>query len=343
MPHCKLTDCPMERDGKCLEGKGLACPNLVADAALDEPSNAKDAAEFDVAPVPKPTLVRLYTGRPLEISEARLLTQHRRARVVTLVGPKESGKTSLLARLLQLFQLGPVGAHNFAGSRTLPMFEELNWLATIESGVATPTMGRSNRQHDNSLLHIKVRDGRGERPPIDVLLNDVAGETFPEAIASEGTCRSLGCLQRADHLIVLVDGGALAGASLRQDSMSKARTFVDRALQAQLIDSRTILHLVISKLDLLSDPGNSDSATEGQIIASELEATFLRLFQHQVAGVRSWRVAARPMNGSMPTSGTITDLFSSWVEDSHRYSPIPREALGAPSFSRDISRFGQSW
>ena len=129
--------------------------------------------------------------------------------VVALVGMPQCGKTSFLARLHQLFQAGPVGGFDFAGSQSLPHFEELNWLATIESGTPEPRMLRSSSQFDNSFLHLAVRS-IDKRTRVELLLNDITGETFEKAVASQQKCENLVALARADHLVVLVDGGALA-------------------------------------------------------------------------------------------------------------------------------------
>jgi len=281
---------------------------------------------------------KLYSGLPLEITEAREFTRKARAVVVALAGMKESGKTSLLARLHQQFQAGPVGGYDFAGSRTLPRFEELNWLATIESGVNSPKMERSSRQFDNSFLHFTVRKQKGETAPIDVLLNDISGETFPEAIAAESVCEQLLGLRRADHLAVLVDGESISNRNLRHDHCAKVKNFIQRVLQTGQIGKQTVLHLVISKLDALTKAGQQAESTAA---VKKLEADFRLLFEKQVATIHYWQLAARPLDGSMPTEEIIAKLFATWVESTYRHTNFSTNSHITRSPARDFCRFGE--
>ena len=239
--------------------------------------------------------------------------------VVALAGMPDSGKTSLLARLHQLFQAGTLTGFDFAGSRSLPRFEELNWRATLESGVSRPDMLHSSAQFDNSFLHLAVRPtGGGAR--VDVLLNDIAGETFKTAIEVQSACEKLVALARADHLVALVDGEALADADLRYLHLNQVCDFLQRVAQGEQCGGRTALHLVVSKLDRLS--GNTAEV-------EKLEATVSRQFLGKFGSINFWRIAARPMDGSLPTNQPICELFAKWVTTTYRY-PVP----AMPSFDR---------
>jgi hypothetical protein len=248
----------------------------------------------------------------------------------------ECGKTSLLARIHQLFQSGPVAGYDFAGSRTLFRFEEINWLATVESGVGTPKMEHSSQQYDNSFLHMRVRSKSAVTEPIDLLMNDISGETYPEVIIAQSACEHLLCLQRADHLAVLVDGAAIADRDLRHDHCAKAANFVQRLLQVGRIGSETALHLIITKLDELKKDGEQ---AENLQAAADLENDFDQ-FGSRVARIYKWRLAARPMDGSLPTEDVIADLFAAWVGSSYRYQRFPVPPLDPACIGRDFSRFG---
>jgi len=341
MPSCKLPNCTIAKDGRCLEGRGAECPNLIRENASELPESAvpTEGSNFSVPNLQTyPATEALYSGLPLEIAEAQELSRRGRAIVVVLAGMTESGKTSLLARLHQQFQGGPVGGYDFAESRTLPRFEELNWLATLESGVGAPTMKHSSRLEDNSLLHFAVRRRDSCAPEtIDLLLNDISGETFPDAIAAESVCEQLVCLPRADHLGLVVDGAALADRSRRHDHCAKAKNFVERVLQTQQIGKSTVLHLVITKLDELR---RGDHAVENEQAATDLEAEFVSRFTPKVAKIHCWRVAARPRDGSMPTVTTIADLFAMRIGSTYRYLTCRVPDPDLRVVARDFCRFG---
>jgi hypothetical protein len=286
---------------------------------------------------PYPPSESLYSGLPLEIADAREFTRRSRAIVIALAGMKESGKTSLIARIHQQFQAGPVAGYDFAGSRTLWQFENLNWQATVESGVGSPMMERSSRQYDNSFLHFTVRQPVSGAEPIDLLVNDISGETFPEAITTESVCQQLVCLRRADHLALVADGEAIADRSFRHDHCAKTKNFVQRVLQTGQIGKETVLHLIISKLDVLL---KKDRASENNEAAARLETEFKSQFKNRVAKIYTWRLAARPIDGSMPTESTIADLFGVWVGPTFRYPKIPRNDSASADCARDFCRFG---
>lgn len=338
MPRCKVRECTIAIDGRCLEGRQGNCPNLLPDDEKEvvspPPLELPGLSDSRTPPVSPTT--PLWSGAPLEIVEAREFTENARTMVVALAGMIECGKTSLLARIHQLFQSGPVAGYDFAGSRTLFRFEEINWLATVESGVGTPKMEHSSQQYDNSFLHMRVRSKSAVTEPIDLLMNDISGETYPEVIIAQSACEHLLCLQRADHLAVLVDGAAIADRDLRHDHCAKAANFVQRLLQVGRIGSETALHLIITKLDELKKDGEQ---AENLQAAADLENDFDQ-FGSRIARIYKWRLAARPMDGSLPTEDVIADLFAAWVGSSYRYQRFPVPPLDPACIGRDYSRFG---
>jgi hypothetical protein len=322
-----------------LEGRKEDCPNLLPDDLPDATAaQLSDAFGESGSTVRRyPPTEALYAGLPLEIAEARELSGRARAIVIALTGMAESGKTSLLARLHQMFQAGPVGGYDFAGSRTLPRFEELNWLATIESGVGSPTMEKSSRKYDNSFLHYTVRHHLDGCEPVDILLNDISGETYPEAIAAESVCEQLFCLRRADHLALVVDGEAIDDRNRRHDHCAKAQNFVQRVLQTGQLGKQTALHLIITKLDVLN---REDHKAENDAAATRLEADFVAQFEPRVAKIHLWRLAARPLDCSRPTEETVAALFAIWVGTTYRYTNTDARRPAPVEHARDFCRFG---
>jgi len=327
MPRCKLADCPVAKDGRCLEGHGESCPNLIVEEVpLTSAANA-----------PVPTRKRenesafesLPSVSPLELAEARFFSRRGRAVVVALAGMPECGKTSLLARLHQMFQSGPVAGFDFAGSRSLPRFEELNWMATLESCEGRLKMIHSSAQFDNSFLQLTVRpSGGGSRT--DVLMNDIAGETFKTAINSKSTCAGLCSLSRADHLAVLIDCAALA-SNQRNEHIVQAGDFLERVTQDGQCGSHTALHIVISQLDCIKDKIS---------VVERLETDLRTRFRHLFGSMNFWRIAARPQDGSFPTMEIISKMFASWVQTTHRY-PVPTlNQVPRANWARDFCRFG---
>ena len=329
MLSCKLDNCTIARGGRCLEGLGADCPNLTFDSgepiSTAESSTASERSEpTQIAFEPLPGMA------PLEIAEARNFSRRGPCKVVALCGPSDCGKTSLLARLHQLFQAGPLLEFDFAGSQSLPRFEELNWLATVESGASEPKMERSSSQFDNSFLHLAVRSTE-TGTYTELFLNDITGETFKKAVASQSECEKLIGLARADHLVILVDGEALATATLRHYQIEQTRDFLQRVIQSAQCGLHTSVHIVTSKLDKL---------VGSEQVVDKMDAEIATLFQALVGKLNFWRIAARPMDGSYPTNDRIKELFASWVRTTYRYpEPIP-SLIPRNTWARDFCRYG---
>src|ERR1035441_7479697 len=101
MLHCKIPACTVSIDGRCLEGRGVNCPNLLPEdapaATVDASLESVETAELQGSIYPETE--SLFSGLPLEVDEAREFSQQGRAIVVSMAGMSESGKTSLIARL----------------------------------------------------------------------------------------------------------------------------------------------------------------------------------------------------------------------------------------------------
>lgn len=324
MPRCKLPNCPVARDGRCLEGQGPSCQNLIAETEAIEPTPITPPVERQ----PESLFEPLPGTAPLDVEEARYFSKRGRAVVVALVGMPDSGKTSLLARLHQLFQAGTLTGFDFAGSRSLPRFEEMNWRATFQSGVSKPDMLRSPAQFDNSFLHLAVRPGGGGAR-VDLLLNDISGETFKTAIDVQSSCEKLVALARADHLVALVDGEALANADLRYLHVNQVCDFLQRVTQGRQCGAQTALHLVVSKLDRLSS---------SIAVVEKLENKISQQFFGKFGSIGFSRIAARPMDGTTPTNRPICELFAKWVTTSHRYPAPTMPAVTRITWARDFCR-----
>src|ERR1700681_3664985 len=110
---CANPDCRVADDGKCVEGYELSkCPFYGKSAEEVTP-----AAE-EVGERTQTSSIALSLGNSLDAPSASGLMRRSLSRVVGIVGSFDSGKTSLIAGLYDLFQLGTVGNVKFAGSAT---------------------------------------------------------------------------------------------------------------------------------------------------------------------------------------------------------------------------------
>jgi hypothetical protein len=337
MARCKLKGCPYNQDGRCVENQLPNCPNLVSDGEEESGGEGESANATGAVAMPlDSSLEDLYSGDKLTVEEATQILQSTAAQVVVLGGMVESGKTTLIARIFEMFQAGFIADFGYTHSRTLVTFDQLSWHATMECEGATPTTEHTYRAENNLFIHLCIRRKNHLEPPVELLISDIPGEIFPEAVADEVECRNLSALARADHLVLFLDCGILRDAAERHDHCGKVSGFVSRALQTGQIGRHTIIHLVVSKCDLLPN----DEASE----AARFVANFIDRFQathsSQCGGIHPWRLAARPEHPSMPTLSEIERLFGMWLRESQRHDRTRTPTLSRGDSQRDFCRFG---
>jgi hypothetical protein len=334
MPRCKNTNCPYDRDGRCIENLLPNCPNLSTDAATPTDEAAPPPVETSEIPT-GPQFEDLPSGKKLTVAEATQILQSKPAQIVVLGGMVESGKTTLIARIFEMLQNSPVANHNFAASRTLAEFDKLSWHSTMESQGANPTTEHTYRSENNHFLHLRVR-AVDNAAAMDVLICDIPGEIFPEAVAEEGVCLDLCALRRADHLVLFLDGAVMCKIHDRHDPCGKILDFVDRAIQTGQIGLHTALHLVISKCDML--PQSPDD--EVLLFVNSTEQSFRERYAGKFGDLKTWRIAARPVHPVLPTVETIEEIFGTWITTSHQQVNGAVEAPRRTGFTRDFCRFG---
>ena len=127
--------------------------------------------------------------------------------MIAVIGPRDSGKTSLIASVYDLFQEGPVGDIRFSRSRTLHAFEQTCHDARAASRRGVPHMNRTPIG-DVRFYHVEIGCGEAEER-LSLLLGDRAGEEYLAAADDVAVVPSFTEVIRADTLTVLVDGARL--------------------------------------------------------------------------------------------------------------------------------------
>lgn len=329
MLKCSQTKCRIAETGVCLEGHKQGCPHLLP----DNPDDTDPWADKDAPPAQRPH--RFHTGEKLTASEASRILSDRPARVVLCVGAQWSGKTTLLARLGEMFRDGSFEEFRFAGSSTLCAFERATWRATITSGAVRPDTPRTERRENDTFLHLRVHQKDEPRCEIDLLISDLAGETFPTAVASLEFCAEQCALARADHLVLFLDCFCLVNSAKRHSECDNARTFLQRVIAVRHEPAALHVHVVFSRWDYVD---RHEHRLKQEKFCEELKSDLTRRFGNSFASLGFRHIAARPTNGATPTNGEIQLLFARWLE-----APLytPPSAIGRNrNAARDFSAFG---
>lgn len=302
--QCSNPDCKIAETGTCVEGlDSSACGNY------GKPLRVLDGAlEVDEGAVPE--LVSLPHADRLSPDEARDLLPRARARVVAIVGPHDSGKTSLISGLYDQLQDGPITPFAFRGSQTLHAFEQACHDARAASQRGTPHSERTKRG-EVRFFHLELMHQiAGE--PINLLLGDRAGEEYREAGDDTTVAAEFVEVERADVVTLLVDGKRLVHDSHRHNAREEMLLILQALNDAEIIPVGARLAIVLTKIDVVSASANAER------VEADLAKILARLNSHFVdrfGKISVFRVAASPTELGVKRGAGVAELFSFWLED----------------------------
>ena len=171
---CKQTACKILINGKCLEGlKQENCPHFDSENSFEQERNITEDLN-DSSLNKEENLINVHSGEVLSLKSASKIMRSFLTKLVVFVGEPNSGKTTLLAMLNQLFQEKPFCDYLFAGSQTLLSFEKICFLSRIDSGKKRMDTERTNDQSPK-LFHLCVRKQDFSLPIQSILFTDVSG------------------------------------------------------------------------------------------------------------------------------------------------------------------------
>ena len=334
MLRCSKDNCEIEKTNVCLEGHEQSCPHLVPEeGSTDLLPNEAAQAETDIERKLEP--YHFHTGEKLTIHEASKLMNERPTRVVLCAGAQFSGKTTFLAKLGEMFRNGTFSGYRFAESLTLCAFERASWFATITSGVSRPDTRRTFHRENDTFYHLRVHPKDDVARQSDILLSDLAGETFPDTLASRNFCANLSALSRADHLVVFLNCEQLADPSSRHPEANNAREFLQQvcSVKHELKDLR--VQVIFSRWDCIENNSEKDTHVK---FCERLEADIRERFAKCFAALKFLRIAARPLNSIEPTNDRIQSLFEHWIDSPLYQSRVVASRNHQPM--RDFCAFG---
>lgn len=287
----------------------------MTDTNLDEDEYDADLpdsdAEQSTSSAQQSTLdsIQLPGGRPLDTFEADELLRQFDAKIIAVVGERDSGKSTLISALLRQFKRSPFNNLLFAGSRTMLGFEEKAWNVHAASGNLQPTTARTSVEEGLHFLHLALASVDAPGQHIHLLLSDRAGETYRGARDVPSTGVSLPELGKSHLLVFILDGGRFADPLLRAEAEAAVRVFIRGLLDAGIIGMSNQIQVIVTKYDLIAArPDN-----EAILALDATEQGLSRLTEGRVAGFSLIRTAAQPDPGSTVEAGTgLAEMLSGW-------------------------------
>lgn len=330
---CDNGDCEFGKDERCIEGLSLdECPHLRRISINDIPEVAEE--EAPVAKIEE--AIELDSGEPLDREAASDLQCRRLSRSIGLIGPNDSGKTSLFAGLYDLLQCGSISGVAFAGSSTLIGFEKVCHLARAASRRATPHTERTSAGLEATFFHLDLRPDGGE--VLSLFIGDRSGEDYLGATDELSRADEFFEIRRADCVTLLVNGEQLVDAEKRHEVKAMTPQIVDALIEAGAVRAGCRLAVVLTKKDAVITSQHAERATRE---FDALVAAIGEAHGGHLGEVRAFTVAASPKGCEQVTRGEgVAELLLFWLEEAPVSSVQNIQSRAA--MPRMIDRFGHA-
>lgn len=305
---CANPDCKVAETGRCVEGlETVSCPHY--GRARDEDADVSDTNSSEREPGAG---ISLPPADSLSATLASGLLCEGEGRVIAVVGPSDTGKTSLIASLYDLFQEGALASIDFAGSSTLHAFEQACHDARAASQRGTPHINRTPLG-DVRFYHLRLFLSN-QGGAVHLLLADRAGEEYVHATNDPTLALDFHEIRRADVLTVLVDGKRMLDVAGRHQIRSEIMMILQSMLDSTVIERPVRLALVLTKSDHVAQAAERARA-EGDF--SRLCDDVDRVYGARFAEVRRFRIAASPQSDALPRGAGVEDLLNFWLLPRH--------------------------
>lgn len=215
--------------------------------------------ELELETPPAPEKIRVSSGAALSTDDIYKIAARESAKMIVLIGPVASGKTTIETSLYQMFQNSPVKEFYFAGSNSLHGFEQRAFYTRIKSKGYEPQTQRTIIGDRHAFLHLRLYNSSKEIIN-NLVLADISGEAFTNHIGDVNEVKkSFPFIERADYLVGVIDCGKLCNKKTRNSTVSEIIELVRTFWDAELIMDECILQMVFSKFDILAEIEDIDS------------------------------------------------------------------------------------
>lgn len=302
---CANRQCRVSGDGKCLEGYEQLRQCLYygrePEAGEEDGFIHEEHVEhtFDG--------IRLPDAMALETSRANRVLTVLPSRMIGVVGAYDSGKTSVVAGLYDLFQIGPVSGALFAGSSTLHGLELICHDARVASNRDEAHSERTKRG-EVRFYHVDVRQDDELR---SLLIADRSGEEYEEVADLAANASAMFELRRADVITILVDGRRLASPVERADTMGAIPLIIQGMVENGALARKPNIAIVLTKDDVVQASERKDRVMRDfQAIVDGIENSFGGSFGE----IASFVTCASPRDAAVERGKGLAALLAFWIK-----------------------------
>jgi energy-coupling factor transporter ATP-binding protein EcfA2 len=301
------------------------------------PKNPDDVNLPPAQAVTSSEIVDLPRGKELSEAQVVAMARSRPVRWVVIAGPVGSGKTTLVTSLYELFQWNKVPDYMFAGSDTLPAFEERCYLSRTASENTEADTPRTIYDPVPTYLHLKTCSAKPPRQFSELLFTDVSGEMFEHAKDSTDACKELTFLRRAHHFVLLLDSKRSLVLDRRWAMVEEAKTLLQSCLDSKMLTNDCAVRVLWSRFDYFVEAGDTH---EHRAFREEVAVAFETAFKHRIGNLKFGEVAARPTKAPKVGFGKgVVDLFVEWTSNNRGATEM--DLVPKSSGARESEMFGE--
>ena len=177
---------------------------------------------------------------------------------------------------------------------------------------------------DPRFMHLRIRDIETDKPPLNVVFSDMAGEVFSASHLTPSEIQGLTFLARADHVAILVDGAKLVEPKERHNEATNCRTLLRSIIDNGMVPNKPYVQVLFSRWDLVV---NNENIADVHAIVDNLKRDLEQQFCNHVRKITFVEIAARPATTALPNMHNVEAVFREWIESS-TFSEIDSDTLG---------------
>lgn len=245
--------------------------------------------------------------------------------VVTLIGDRDSGKSTLLCAIYDRFLHGPFADRQSAGVRTITALERRAHLERVESGRDIPDTQHTSLAEGLQYFHFAACKDDDLAGRESLLISDRAGETYKNARANTSLVDTLLELPHADYLVLLLDGARIANPTNRAGAMFAVRQTLQMLTDHKSMSLNDRVQIVLSKIDLV-DAATDVAHAKQQV--TEFMDRIRRDFARKFTTLEYFEIAARALGDKYAPATGVDLLFKSWFRGPKARSVISAHPLG---------------
>lgn len=304
---CANRECRIAEGGKCIEGHDdlAKCPfygrepEAIDDEQIEDGQDTADA--FDGLYLPD--------ARPLDSEGTNKILAMLPSRMIGVIGVHDSGKTSVIAGLFDLFQSGAVSDCTFAGSSTLHGLEIICHDSRVASERNEPHSERTKRG-EVRFYHLDMLQDGALR---SLLIADRSGEEYEEVADLAANADGMFELRRADVITILVDGRRLATPSDRADVIGALPLIIRGMVENGAFMRKPSLAVVLTKNDVVqASPRKERVEQDFRAIAAGLKEEFAEHFGE----FGSFITCASPADTNLSRGAGLDEMLGFWMKPS---------------------------